>query len=203
MKTISLTGVAALFLFVMSAGFYGTAYAEAVQGRVVAVDSAGNTVTVQPTQGRTTGIGQEGTVQFSLGQNSQLSGVSTLDELQVGDEIRVEGTQTAGTWEATSLERQPGVSDIQSEAGQAGFEQSGADQTANSRFEQGASGVEQSGIQPLGESTGMGTTPTNTTGAQSSDFGMADESGTIAGETATDAGEPVATGTPGVVDQNI
>ncbi len=80
----------------------GDAAAEAVQGKVVAVDSKGQFITVEPTAGDTAG---RQNIQLRFSPEAQLRGARSFDEIQVGDEIQGQVSRNGGVWSVQSLQR--------------------------------------------------------------------------------------------------
>ncbi len=90
--------------------FHGTAWAEMVQGQVVAVNSENRSLTVQKMEDR----GDAKEINLSVPQNAELrGGIQALEDVEVGDEIRAEANKPTlgiGSWEARWIEKSSGNS---------------------------------------------------------------------------------------------
>jgi hypothetical protein len=81
------------------------AHAESITGTIVAVNSDDKSVTIAPSD-RSAGLPQELNLSVQDEKAYKDKGIQSLDELAVGDEIRVEAErQDTGDWEVQSLEK--------------------------------------------------------------------------------------------------
>jgi hypothetical protein len=97
MKRLSLLSVLAFSLFVTA-----FAYAETIEGSVVSVDPANNSI--QLTKNNAAGNAEK--VNVTVKEGTRFSGVQSLDDLKPGDTVKVEADQNFFTraWSATSVQ---------------------------------------------------------------------------------------------------
>jgi len=105
--TFKLFGILVVSLLLFS----GPAFAEMLQGHVTAVNPENQTFMIQ----RITDTGQYENIEVSVPEEASfLGGIASLDEVAVGDEIKVEANQSAmglGGWKASSIESTTGALD--------------------------------------------------------------------------------------------
>lgn len=81
----------------------GVAFADAVSGKVNAVDSAASTIEIAKIDA-TTGASEN--VQIAYDAATTFTGVAAPADLKAGDEVKIEASQDAatGSWKAASVE---------------------------------------------------------------------------------------------------
>lgn len=97
------------------------ALAEMIQGQVIAVNPDENNLTLQ----RVTTTGDQEQIDVSAA-DAQLRGIQSLDQVEVGDEIRADANKPAfgmGDWEATWIEKSAGAAGLGAEGELSGMEQ--------------------------------------------------------------------------------
>ena len=80
----------------------GIAFADAVAGKVNAVDSAASTIEIA----KTDAAGASENVKIAYDAATTFTGVTAAAELKAGDEVKIEASQDAatGSWKAASVE---------------------------------------------------------------------------------------------------
>ena len=96
-------------ILVLLVGFFmlqGTADAKLVSGKVDSVDVAAKTITISSTDSAT---GAESKNTVSISDSATYTGVASLDQVQVGDEVWVEAEEDAatGTWKTNAVDVTP------------------------------------------------------------------------------------------------
>ncbi len=97
-KTAGLA-LAVLFTLITAASAQSAARGEVIQGKVVAVDSATNSLTVERMDADT-----RENVRLILPASAELDGVDSLEDIEIGDQIRVEATAGSGGWAIQALD---------------------------------------------------------------------------------------------------
>lgn len=83
----------------------GPAFAEMIQGQVTAVNTENNSLTVQ----RMKDTGEQEQINLNVPQNAQFRGISSLQDVEVGDEIKAEANKPSlglGAWDTKWLSKE-------------------------------------------------------------------------------------------------
>ena len=82
--------------------FQGIASAESISGKVVSIDSAAKSLSINQMDSAT---GAEKKVDLSVSADTAYTGIQAFAELKAGDEISADAQQDAatGSWKATSI----------------------------------------------------------------------------------------------------
>ena len=82
--------------------FSGVAFADAVAGKVNAVDSAASTIEIA----KTDATGASENVKIAFDAATTFTGVAAAAELKAGDDVKIEASkdEATGSWKAASVE---------------------------------------------------------------------------------------------------